>query len=61
MGVPWQDYAASGPEDLGEGSRRSAMDGSIRQSWEEIIRIPPPASSWQPKRLDVFLQATEGN
>lgn len=29
-------------------------------SWEGIIRIPPPASSWQPKRLDLFLRAIEG-
>lgn len=61
MGMPWQDYAGSGPGDLGEGQPgRAEIDGSIRPSWEGIIRIPLPASSWQPKRLDLFLQATEG-
>lgn len=60
MGMPWQDYAGSGPGDLGEGQPgRAEIDGSIRPSWEGIIRIPLPASSWQPKRLDLFLQATE--
>lgn len=61
MGMPWQDYAGSGPGDLGEGRPgRAEIDGSIRLSWEGIIRIPLPAGSWQPKRLDFFLQATEG-
>lgn len=33
---------------------------ALGPSWEGIIRTPPPASSWQPKRLDLFLLATEG-
>lgn len=61
MGMPWQDYAGSGPGDLEEGQPgRTEIDGSIRPSWKGIIRIPLPASSWQPKRQDLFLQATEG-
>lgn len=31
LGMPWQDYAGSGPGDLGEGQPgRAEIDGSIR-------------------------------